>query len=132
MISMIGNVLWFLLGGVFMGLGWWFFGVLALISVVGIPWAKACFVIGAFAFFPFGKTPVNRSDIQGYHDIGTGPFGIIGNVIWFVFAGIWLAIGHILSAAALAVTIIGIPFAWQHVKLAGIALLPIGMTVIED
>lgn len=131
MLNLIGNILWFLFGGFYMGLFWWVFGLFALISIVGIPWAKACFVLGTFAFFPFGKIAVNREDIQGYHDIGTGILGNIGNIIWFILAGIWLAIGHILTAAMLAVTIIGIPFAWQHVKLAELALLPIGMTIID-
>jgi len=131
MISLLGNILWFLLGGIFMGLSWWFFGLLALISIVGIPWAKACFVIGTFAFFPFGKIAVNRQGIQGYHDLGTGPLGSLGNIVWFIFAGFWLAMGHIFVAIALAVTVYSIPFAWQHVKLARLALLPIGMTVID-
>ncbi len=64
-------------------------------------------------------------------DIGTSPFGFIGNVIWFLLAGIWLAIGHIVSAVACFVTIIGIPFALQHLKLAGISLAPIGKTVVS-
>lgn len=63
-------------------------------------------------------------------DIGTSPLGVIGNVIWFVFAGIWLAIGHVISAVACFVTIIGIPFALQHLKLAIISLAPIGKTVV--
>ncbi len=127
----IGNFLWFVLGGVFMGLAWWFFGVLALISVIGIPWARACFVLGSFSFFPFGKMPVRRDVLTGRSDIGTGCLGTLGNVVWFLVAGIWLAVGHVTSAAACAVTIIGIPFAWQHLKLAGIALFPIGMTVVS-
>lgn len=127
----LGNVLWFLLGGVFMGLLWWFFGVLALATIVGIPWARACFVLGTFSFFPFGKEPIRRDELTGRGDVGTGAPGCLGNAIWFVLAGLWLAIGHVLSAAALAITIIGIPFAWQHLKLAAISLMPIGMTVVD-
>lgn len=126
----IGNFLWFILGGVFMGLGWWIVGVLAFITIVGAPWGRACFVIGKFAFFPFGREAINRKELTQQGDIGTSPFGTLGNIIWFVFAGIWLAIGHVASAIALAVTIIGIPFAWQHLKLAGIALAPIGQTIV--
>ncbi|WP_230414206.1 YccF domain-containing protein [Collimonas silvisoli] len=126
----IGNFLWFVLGGVFMGLGWWLIGVLAFITIVGIPWGKACFVIGQFTFFPFGKEAVSRKELTNKDDIGTGGFGLIGNVIWFVLAGIWLAIGHVLSAIACFVTIIGIPFGIQHLKLAGIALAPIGKTIV--
>jgi uncharacterized membrane protein YccF (DUF307 family) len=126
----IGNFLWFVLGGVFMGLGWWLVGVLAFITIVGIPWGKACFVIGQFTFFPFGKEAVSRKEMTKQGDIGTGGLGLIGNIIWFVFAGVWLAIGHVLSAIACFVTIIGIPFGIQHLKLAGIALAPIGKTIV--
>ncbi len=131
MLGLFGNILWFVLGGVFMGLGWWLVGILAFISIVGIPWGKACFVIGQFAFWPFGKEAVNRRDLTGKEDIGTSTFGTLGNILWFVFAGIWLAIGHVLSAAACFVTIIGIPFGLQHLKLAAIALAPIGKQIVD-
>ncbi|CAG9177079.1 Inner membrane protein YccF [Cupriavidus laharis] len=128
----IGNFLWFILGGVFMGLAWWLAGLLAFCSIVGIPWGKACFVIGSFTFFPFGKQAISRRELNQRDDIGTGALGIVGNVLWFLFAGIWLAIGHVMSAIACFVTIIGIPFAIQHLKLAGIALAPIGQTVVSN
>jgi len=128
--SAIGNFLWFILGGVIMGLSWWLVGVIAFITIVGIPWGKACFVIGQFAFFPFGKEAISRKELTHQEDIGTGPLGMLGNIIWFMFAGIWLAIGHVLSAIACFVTIIGIPFGIQHLKLAGIALSPIGKTIV--
>jgi uncharacterized membrane protein YccF (DUF307 family) len=128
---MLFNLLWFVLGGLMMGLGWWLAGLVAMITIVGIPWARACFVIGQFAFFPFGKEAVNRADLSGRHDIGTSGLGFIGNVIWFIFAGIWLAIGHVMSAIACFITIIGIPFGIQHLKLAGIALAPIGKTIVS-
>ena len=127
----IGNFLWFILGGALMGLSWWLMGLLAFITIVGIPWGKACFVIGQFAFWPFGKEAVSRDDLSGREDIGTGALGLVGNIIWFVLAGVWLAIGHVLSAAACFITIIGIPFGIQHLKLAGIALAPIGKTIVE-
>jgi uncharacterized membrane protein YccF (DUF307 family) len=94
----IGNLLWFVLGGFFMGLGWWTAGCIALLSIVGIPWARSCFVIGLFTFFPFGKEAISRNELHLQDDIGTGGLGFIGNVIWFVFAGFWLALGHITSA----------------------------------
>lgn len=131
MFAVVGNVLWFILGGAVMGLAWWAVGVLALVSVVGIPWARACFVIGQFTFFPFGKEAVPRSALQGRGDIGTGPLGFLGNVIWFVLAGFWLALGHVTAALANFITIIGIPFGVQHLKLAVIALAPIGLTVVS-
>jgi len=129
--GVIGNILWFILGGVFMGLGWWLVGILAFISIIGIPWGRACFVIGEFAFFPFGKEAVSRKDLTRQGDIGTGSLGLIGNIVWFLVAGLWLAIGHVISAAACFVTIIGIPFGIQHLKLALIALAPIGKTIVD-
>jgi uncharacterized membrane protein YccF (DUF307 family) len=126
----IGNILWFILGGFIMGLGWWLAGLICAITIVGIPWAKACFVIGQFAFLPFGKEAVNRQDLTDSADIGTGTLGAVGNIIWFIFAGIWLAIGHLMSALLCLVSIIGIPFGIQHLKLAGIALAPIGKTIV--
>lgn len=126
----IGNFLWFVLGGVFMGLAWWLAGLLAFITIIGIPWGKACFVIGQFTFFPFGNEAISRQELNQQEDIGTGGLGLIGNILWFVFAGFWLAIGHLGSALLCFVTIIGIPFAIQHLKLAGIALAPIGKTIV--
>lgn len=131
MISFLGNLIWFVLGGFFMGVAWWLVGVIMFITIIGIPWGKACFVIGSFSFFPFGKEAVSRDSLSGKGDVGTGTLGMIGNILWFLVAGIWLAIGHLTSAVACAVTIIGIPFAIQHVKLALISLAPIGQTVIE-
>jgi uncharacterized membrane protein YccF (DUF307 family) len=127
----IGNIFWFILGGFLMGLGWWLVGALAAITIVGLPWAKACFVIGQFAFLPFGKEAVNRKDLTQQDDIGTGALGLVGNVVWFVLAGWWLATGHLASALACFVTIIGIPFGIQHMKLALIALAPIGKTIVS-
>jgi uncharacterized membrane protein YccF (DUF307 family) len=126
----IGNLLWFIFGGLVMGLAWWLVGLIALLTIVGIPWAKAAFVMGQFSFFPFGKEAISRQELHQQEDIGTGALGMLGNVIWFVFAGVWLAIGHLTSALACFLTIIGIPFAIQHLKLAGIALAPIGKTIV--
>ena len=128
--STLGNILWFVLGGFFMGLGWWLAGALAFLSIIGIPWGRACFVIGQFTFFPFGKEAIDREELSGKRDIGTGVLGLLGNIVWFVLAGWWLAIGHVMSAIACFVTIIGIPFGIQHLKLAGIALAPIGKTIV--
>ena len=129
--SAIGNFLWFILGGVFMGLGWWLAGLLAFVSIIGIPWGRACFVIGNFTFFPFGKEAIDREDLSGERDMGTGSLGVVGNIVWFLLAGWWLAIGHMMSAIACFVTIIGIPFGIQHLKLAGIALAPIGKAIVD-
>jgi len=115
-----------------MGLAWWLAGILAYLTIIGIPWGKACFVIGQFSFFPFGREAISRRDLHQADDIGTGALGTVGNILWFIFAGIWLALGHVACAIANFVTIIGIPFGIQHLKLAGIALAPIGKTVVTS
>ncbi|MCX5948758.1 MAG: YccF domain-containing protein [Cyanobacteria bacterium] len=130
MLRFIANVIWFLFGGVLMGLGWWLAGLVAALTIVGIPWARACFVIGKFSFWPFGSEAVSRAELSGRGDLGTGPLGFLGNLIWFLLAGWWLAVGHVASALACFITIIGIPFGLQHLKLAVIALAPIGMAVV--
>jgi uncharacterized membrane protein YccF (DUF307 family) len=128
--SAIANLIWFVFGGFWMGLGWCLAGVVMLISIVGIPWVRSCFVFAGFCLFPFGREAIDRQELTGRGDLGTGALGLIGNVIWFVFGGWWLALGHVLSAVANVVTIIGIPFAIQHLKLAVCALAPVGKTVV--
>ena len=130
--TLILNVLWVVFGGFVMATLWLLAGVIAAISIVGLPWARACFTIASFSLWPFGREAVNRRDLTGLEDLGTGPLGFLGNIVWLVVFGVWLAIGHLVSAVGCAVTIIGIPFAFQHVKLAGISLMPIGMTVVES
>ena len=127
---LIGNLIWFVFGGVFLGIAWFLLGLLAFITIVGIPWGRACLTISNFCFFPFGREAISRRELYQRDDIGTGGLGLIGNVIWFVFAGLWLAIGHVCSALFCFVTIIGIPFGIQHLKLAGIAIAPIGQTIV--
>jgi len=115
------NVLWFILGGWISGTLWVLAGVILAITVIGLPWTPAAFRLAGFSYFPFGKSVIDRD----YGDIS-----LLLNVLWFVFAGWWLALHHIVLALALAVTIIGIPFAWQHLKLAAISLAPVGKSVI--
>ncbi len=130
--TLLLNVIWVVLGGFAMAAAWFFIGLVAAISIIGLPWARACFNIALFSLWPFGREAVNRWDLTGREDIGTGPLGFIGNIIWLVLFGVWLAIGHLVSALACAVTIIGIPFAIQHIKLAGISLMPIGMCIVDS
>ena len=130
MLRFLLNVLWFVLGGFLMGLGWWLAGVVAAITIVGLPWARACFRIANFSFWPFGNEAINRRDLTGRGDLAHGPLGLVGNVIWFLVAGWWLAIGHLSSALACFVSIVGIPFGIQHLKLALIAVAPIGMEIV--
>lgn len=130
MLRFLFNLLWFILGGLPMALGWWLAGVIMAITLIGLPWARACFVIGQFALWPFGREAVDRRQVTGRDDLGTGALGLLGNLVWFVFAGLWLALGHLGSALVCFVTLIGIPFGWQHLKLAAIALMPIGKTIV--
>jgi uncharacterized membrane protein YccF (DUF307 family) len=130
-LSFLLNLLWIVCGGFYMAVGWIVAAVLMAITIIGLPWARAAFNIASYALLPFGRKAVSRADHLGTHDIGTGPFGLLGNIIWLVLAGWWLALGHLVTAVLLAITIIGIPFAWAHLKLAGIALWPIGKMIVD-
>src|SRR6476660_6847713 len=123
-------IIWIVLGGAWMAFGWLVAAVIMAITIIGIPWARAAFNIAVYTLFPFGTAAVSRQVLTGREDTGTGPLGVIGNIIWLVLAGWWLALGHVLAAILLAITIIGIPFAWAHLKLAGIALWPIGKMIV--
>ena len=129
-VSMILNIFWILCGGLWMAAGWVVAAIIMAITIIGLPWARAAFNIAVYTLLPFGQKAVSRDSLTGQSDLGTGALGLIGNLIWLVLAGWWLALGHIVTAVVLAVTIIGIPFAWAHVKLAGIALWPIGKVIV--
>ena len=103
--------------------------VVMAITIIGLPWTRAAFNIAVYTLLPFGQKAVSRA-AYGHSDTGTGPLGILGNVLWLVLAGWWLALGHLITAFMLAITIVGIPFAWAHVKLAGLALWPIGKIIV--
>jgi uncharacterized membrane protein YccF (DUF307 family) len=130
-LSFLLNLLWIVFGGLWMALAWVVAAVIMAITIIGLPWARAAFNIASYTLLPFGRKAVSRAEHLGTHDIGSGPFGLLGNIVWLVLAGWWLALGHLLTAVLLAVTIIGIPFAWAHFKLAGIALWPIGKTIVD-
>ena len=130
-LSLLLNILWIVFGGLWMAAGWIVAAVIMAITIIGLPWARAAFNIASYALLPFGRKAVSRAEHLGTHDIGTGPFGLLGNIVWLVLAGWWLALGHLLTAILWAVTIVGIPFAWAHLKLAGIALWPIGKTIVD-
>jgi uncharacterized membrane protein YccF (DUF307 family) len=116
------NILWFVFGGWISGSLWILAGALLAITVIGLPWTPAVFRMASFSYGPFGRAAVHR-------DTGFG--SALLNILWIVLAGRWLALHHIVLAVGLAVTIIGIPFAWQHVKLAGLALTPVGTDVVR-
>jgi uncharacterized membrane protein YccF (DUF307 family) len=129
-LSLLLNILWIVFGGLWMAVGWVIAAIIMAITIVGIPWARAAFNIASYTLFPFGRMAVSRAEFFGREDVGTGPLGTIGNIVWLVLAGWWLALGHLITAILLAVTLIGIPFAWAHLKLAGIALWPIGKVIV--
>src|SRR5215208_211777 len=107
-VSLLLNIIWIVLGGAWMAFGWLVAAVIMAITIIGLPWARAAFNIAAYTLFPFGFRAVARDIYTGREDIGTGALGLIGNIIWFVLAGWWLALLHLIHAIALAVTIIGI------------------------
>jgi uncharacterized membrane protein YccF (DUF307 family) len=131
-LSLVLNLLWIVFGGIWMAAGWLLAAMIMAITVVGIPWARAAFNIASYALLPFGRSAVSRETLSGREDLGTGAFGFLGNLIWLLLAGWWLALGHIATAIGLAVTIIGIPFAWAHLKLVPISLWPIGRAIVSD
>lgn len=116
------NVIWLLLCGVWMALGYVLAGIICCLLIVTIPFGLASFRIADYALWPFGRTVVKRSD--------AGAPSVIGNVIWLVFAGWWLAIAHLVTAIALAITIIGIPLAIANLKLIPVSLLPLGRVIV--
>jgi len=131
-LSLLLNALWIVFGGLWMAAGWLLAAVIMAITIIGIPWARAAFNIAAYTLLPFGQKAVSRADYFGREDVGTGPLGMLGNLVWLVLAGWWLALAHLITAIGLALTIIGIPFAWAHLKLAGIALWPIGKMIVPS
>lgn len=128
--ALLLNVLWIVFGGIWMAAGWVVAAVVLAITIVGLPWARSALTIAAYTFLPFGHRVVSRAELTGREDLGTGPLGALGNLVWFVLAGWWLALGHLGIAVALALTVVGIPFAWAHLKLAGVALWPVGRAVV--
>lgn len=128
---LILNILWFILGGWISGTLWILAGVLLAITVVGLPWSMAAFRIASFSYWPFGRQVVSRAELSRRGDLGTGPLGLLLNILWFIFGGWYLALHHIVLGIGLCVTIIGIPFGLQHLKLAIISLAPVGKAVVE-
>jgi uncharacterized membrane protein YccF (DUF307 family) len=118
--KLIGNLLWLILGGIIISLVWFIIGLLLCATVIGIPFGVQCFKIAGFVLWPFGR------------DVTPGNFGVmgaLGNIIWILVCGIELAIAHVISGLLLCITIIGIPFAFQHFKLAKLALIPFGAQI---
>ena len=123
---LLGNLIWLLFGGLATAIGWWVAGVVAAITIIGIPFAIAAFRIGTFTLWPFGREVVERPG----HDEAQKLLILLGNIVWIVFGGIWLALAHLFFALLLGITIVGIPFALQHLKLAQLSLTPYGKTIV--
>jgi len=123
---LLGNLIWLLFGGLVTGIGWWVAGLLAAITIIGIPFAIAALRIGTFTFWPFGREVVDRPEPDQARKL----LVLIGNIVWILLGGIWLALAHLFFALLLAVTIIGIPFALQHLKLAQLSLTPYGKMIV--
>jgi uncharacterized membrane protein YccF (DUF307 family) len=124
------NILWFVLGGWAMGLVWLLAALIMAITIIGLPWARACWEIGILSFAPFGREAVWVSDLR-HPNSGMSFLRLLGNVLWFPL-GLVLAIGHITHGVAMFVTIIGIPFALQDLKLAELSLFPVGRRVVNQ
>ena len=116
------NLIWLLLCGIWLALAYALAGIICCILIVTIPFGLAAFRMAEFSLWPFGRQLVKRSD--------AGVPSMIGNVLWFLFAGWWLALGHLATAAALAVTIIGIPLALADLKLIPVSLVPLGRVIV--
>lgn len=118
------NIIWLVLSGFWLFLGYALAALIMFVLIVTIPWGIAAWRIGVYSLWPFGKTVVDKPT--------AGAWSVIGNVVWVLLAGIWLAIGHVTSAVALAITIIGIPFAWANLKMVPVALLPLGKDIVDQ
>jgi len=124
LIRLILNILWFVLGGWLSGLLWLFGGAILALTVVGLPWTFAAWRIASYSFWPFGREVV----WQDAHPVA-GCLGVVLNIVWFVVAGWYIALTHLIIAVAEFVSIIGIPFALKDLELAKLALAPVGRTI---
>jgi uncharacterized membrane protein YccF (DUF307 family) len=119
---LILNVIWLVFGGLWLALGYLVAALICFLLIVTIPFGFAALRIASYALWPFGRTIVEKP--------GAGTGTLVGNVIWVLLFGLWLAIGHLVSAAAMAVTIVGIPLALANVKLIPVSLVPLGKEIV--
>jgi uncharacterized membrane protein YccF (DUF307 family) len=122
-VRLLLNIIWFVLAGLWMAIGYAFAALICFVLIVTIPFGIASLRIGLFALWPFGKTVVKRSD--------AGAASGIGNVIWFVLCGWWLALGHLVTGVLLCVTVIGIPLGLANFKLIPVSLVPFGRDIVS-
>ena len=119
----IGNVLWLLLVGWHTALEWLLLGLLLCLPILTVPFAVQCFKIGAFSLWPFGRVAVRDPQVRAG--------SVLGNILWFI-PGLFLALAYLLGGLVLCLTIIGIPFGIQAFKLAGLALVPFGRSIVPQ
>ncbi|TQS40324.1 YccF domain-containing protein [Cryptosporangium phraense] len=123
-IRLLLNIIWLVFAGFWLAVGYVIAGLICCLLIVTIPFGVASFRIAGYVLWPFGREMIRKP--------GAGVGAGFLNVIWFVVAGWWLALGHLFTAAALAVTIIGIPMAWANIKLIPISLVPFGREVVDS
>ncbi|MEE1750217.1 YccF domain-containing protein [Streptomyces sp. NPDC059118] len=123
-IQLILNILWVVFCGFWMALGYLLAALVCFVLIVTIPFGIASLRIAGYVLWPFGRTTVERPD--------AGAPSCVGNVIWLVFAGWWLALGHLITSIPLFVSIIGIPFGWANLKMIPISLMPLGREVVPS
>jgi len=119
--SCLGNIIWFVLGGLIASIQWFLTGLLWCITIVGIPVGMQCFKLAKLQLAPFGKEIITTNDSS---------MGFLLNILWLIFGGLPLAITNLISALLLSITIIGIPFAVQSLKMAKLSLAPFGKDVV--
>lgn len=124
-LAIILNVIWLLFGGIWLALGYFLAGIVCCLLIVTIPFGIASFRIASYALWPFGRTIVDRGG-------RTGAFSTIGNVIWILVAGLWIAIGHVVTAIPMFVSIIGIPLGIANLKLIPVSLVPLGKEIVPS
>lgn len=118
------NIIWLVFSGTWMAIAYCLVGALACLTVVGIPFGIAAFRIANYALWPFGREIVRRAD--------HGAASTVGNIVWFVLAGFWLAMGHALSGAVLCLTVIGIPLGLANFKMIPVSLTPLGRVIVPS
>ncbi|BDD04812.1 YccF domain-containing protein [Aureibacter tunicatorum] len=124
--SFIGNLIWLIFGGVLIFLEYLVSSILLMFTIIGIPFGIQTLKLAFLALWPFGKR-VESIDVGD-----SGCLSTVMNIIWIFIGGIWISLTHLLFALLLGITIIGIPFALQHLKLAKLALTPFGKQIVED
>ncbi|MGK9116792.1 YccF domain-containing protein [Olivibacter jilunii] len=123
--NLIGNLIWLICGGFLAALGYLIGGLVLCLTIIGIPFGIQCFKLAAIVLFPFGKRVVNTPT-------SSGCLNLVANLIWILCGGLYTALNHLFWAVLLAITIIGLPFAKQHLKLLEISLIPFGKKVVEN